>query len=176
MFGIRGWRTRSSCTRNIDLRYRIGRVTAHASARWDLSAPPGGRDASRVVAHGTRANVILEQGVDTGHRRRLIVEPWGRTGGVPPAMTDAVAAWRTEFPGLEIAGAGPGRYEVAIPAGLDAGHVSHFTRVLDECLDTIDARRWPAAQAARTLAKYTFLAEVAAKAGGGHTVPAQENR
>jgi hypothetical protein len=91
-------------------------------------------------------------------------------------MTDAVAAWRREFPGLEVADAGPGRYEVAIPAGLDAGHESHFTRVLDECLDTIDARRWPAAHAARTLAKYTFLAEVAARAGGGDTVPAQENR
>src|SRR5439155_5405 len=36
-----------------ELVYRIGRVTASAATRWNLSPLPGGGDASRSVAHGT---------------------------------------------------------------------------------------------------------------------------
>ena len=52
---------------------------------------------------------------------------------------------------------------MTIPPALDAGHESHFPLVLDELLKTIDERRWPAALAERTLAKYTLLAEAAAR-------------
>ena len=52
---------------------------------------------------------------------------------------------------------------MTIPLALDAGHESHFARVLDEFLRTLDEHRWPAALAERTLAKYTLLAEAAAR-------------
>ena len=55
-----------------------------------------------------------------------------------------------------------GRWEIAIPAGLDAGHEAHFALVLDTFLRAIDEKRWPAELAARTLAKYTLLAAAAA--------------
>jgi hypothetical protein len=44
----------------------------------------------------------------------------------------------------------------------DGGHETHFARVLDEFLTIVDDRRWPAAAAERTLAKYALLAEAAA--------------
>lgn len=147
---------------NAELAWQVGGVTARATTRWDLTPPAGGGDAARIAAHGRRADVILEQGAQTGHRRRLIVELRDQSAGVERALRDTVAAWQTELPGVGVTGAGPGRYEIAIPAALDAGHESHFTRVLDDFLTTIDEHRWPAALVARTLAKYTFLAEVAA--------------
>jgi hypothetical protein len=52
---------------------------------------------------------------------------------------------------------------VTVPPALDTGHESHFARVLDELLRLIDERGWPAALAERTLAKYTLLAEAAAR-------------
>ena len=57
--------------------------------------------------------------------------------------------------------AGPETYEVTVPH--DGGHETHFARVLDEFLRTVDDRRWPTALAQRTLAKYTLLAEAAAR-------------
>lgn len=75
-----------------------------------------------------------------------------------------------------MAPAGAGQYEVTIPAGLDAGHESHFARVLDEFLATIDDHRWPAGLAERTLAKYTLLAEASAWTSAGHTMPMEEPR
>jgi hypothetical protein len=62
--------------------------------------------------------------------------------------------------------AGPETFEVTVPPQLDGGHETHFARVLDEFLTIVDDHRWPRALAQRTLAKYTLLAEAAAKTSG----------
>jgi len=167
---------------NAELAYRIGRVSASAATRWNLAAAPGGGDASRNVVHGTRAGIRLEQSARTGYRRKVFVEPYGEAGRVERALRDAVEAWRAELPGVAVAPAagsetagrgtagpespGPGAYEVIVPPSLDGGHETHFPLVLDEFLRIVDERRWPAAVAARTLAKYTLLAEAAARTRG----------
>jgi predicted dehydrogenase len=148
---------------NAELVYRIGRLTASASTRWDLSPSPGGGDAAQSVARGTRADIRLEQSARTGHRRRVFVEPRTDAADVTRALRDTVAAWQAELPGLDVAPAGPGTYEVTWPPSLDGGHETHFARVLDDFLRIVDERRWPAALARRALAKYALLAEAAAK-------------
>jgi hypothetical protein len=147
---------------NAELVYRIGRVTASAATRWNLSPSPGGGDASHSVAHGTRADVRLEQSIRTGYRRRVFLEPRTDAAGAARALRDAVTEWKAEVPRLEVVPAGPETYEVTVPP-LDGGHETHFARVLDEFLRTVDDRRWPTALAQRTLAKYTLLAEAAAR-------------
>jgi predicted dehydrogenase len=149
---------------NVELEYRIGAVTARATSCWRLSGPDGG-DTHRIVARGTRADLVLER----GRRRRLIVQPHGDAARLPTAM-------RRELPGASVAEVGEGRYELTIPAGLDPGHESHFARVLDEFLTTIDDRRWPADLADRTLAKYAFLAEAAARIRPGRTAGSERVR
>jgi predicted dehydrogenase len=147
---------------NAELMYRIGRLTASASTRWNLSPAPGGGDAAHSVAHGTRADIRLEQSARTGHRRRVFVEP--RTAAdVTRALRETVAVWQAELPGIDVAPAGPGTYEVTVPPSLDGGHETHFARVLDDFLRIVDERRWPAALARRALAKYALLAETVAK-------------
>jgi predicted dehydrogenase len=145
---------------NAELEYRIGSVTARAAARWALSPPPGGGDTSHVAVHGTRSTLRLDRDAGTGYRRRLVVEAHDDRAG--PALRERVASWQAELPGLGVSPAGPGRHEITGLAALDGGHETHFPFVLAAFLDAIDARRWPAARAARTLAKYTLLAEAAA--------------
>jgi predicted dehydrogenase len=161
---------------NAELVYRISHVTARAAVLWHLSPPPGGGDTHSVIAHGTRADILMEQGAHTGHRRRLIVKSQGDPEGVGRAMIDTVTAVQHELPGVGVEPAGPGRYEVTIPVALDAGHESHFAQVLDEFLRTIDDHRWPAAVAERTLAKYTLLAEASARTSADHAMPMEESR
>lgn len=146
---------------NSELVYTIGRLTASASTRWNL-APPGGADSSRTVAHGTRADVRMEQSERTGYRRKVFVEPRA-AADVTQALRDTVAGWQGQLPGIAVAPAGPDAYEVVLPAALDGGHETHFARVLDGVLRIVDEGRWPAALAQRTLGKYTLLAEAAAK-------------
>jgi len=152
---------------NARLEYCIGGVTARASARWDLAPPPGGGDTSRIVAHGTRADVGLEQGAHTGYRRRLFVET--RDDHAARALIDTVAAWQRDLPGVAVERAGGARFDVTVPPALDAGHESHFAQVLDTFLGAIDDRAWPTARSERTRAKYTLLAEAAAVAASHET-------
>ena len=147
---------------NAELVYKIGGVTARAATRWDLSPPPaGGGDTSHLAARGTRADVRLEQSAGTGYRRRIFVEPHVDAAGIERALREAVSAWQSEFPGAGVVAAGADALEVTVQ--FDGGHETHFARVLDEFLEFVDARRRPAAVAERTLAKYTLLAEAAAR-------------
>jgi len=151
--------------------YQIGRVTARATTRWNLLPSPGGGDASHGVAHGTRADVRLEQSARTEHRRRVFLEPRTDAGGVARALRETVTAWQAELPGVEVLPAGPETFEVSVPPPLDGGHETHFARVLDEFLTIVDAHRWPRALAARTLAKYTLLADAAARTSAEDVMP-----
>jgi predicted dehydrogenase len=144
---------------NARIEYRVGAVTTRAETRWDLAPPAGGGDTSVMVAHGTGASVRLEQSARTGHRRQILVD---MHEGSARALVERVAGWQAEFPGVRVEPAGAGGREVVVPAALDGGHETHFALVLDEFLAAIDAHRWPAALAQRTLAKYALLAEVAA--------------
>jgi predicted dehydrogenase len=155
---------------NSELVYRIGDVTTRATTRWEL-APPSGADTHSAIARGTSADILLDQGPHTANRRRLFVDSRGDVDGTGRAIADAVGATADEFPGIGVARAGAERHEVTIPPGLDAGHESHFTKVRDEFLQAVDGRRWPAALAARTLAKYTLLAEAV-----GDPKPMEERR
>jgi len=148
---------------NAELVYQIGRVTARAATRWNLSPSPGGGDASHSVAHGTRADVRLEQSARTDHRRRVFLEPRTDARSVGRALRETVRAWQAELPGVDVVPAGPETFEVTVPPPLDGGHETHFARVLDEFLTIVDAQHWPSALAERTLAKYTLLAEAAAR-------------
>jgi predicted dehydrogenase len=148
---------------NAELVYRVGRVTASAATRWNVSPLPGGGDASHSITHGTRADIRMEQSARTGHRRRVFVEPRTDPAGVARALRDTVTAWQGEVPGVDVVPAGPEMYEVTVPPPLDGGHETHFARVLDEFLRIVDAHRWPTALAERTLAKYTLLAEAVAR-------------
>ncbi len=148
---------------NAEMRFRIGGAAARAAARWDLAAPSGSGDTALSVVRGTRATVVLEQGPETGGRRRLSVEPRGDAEPVMRALNEVVAAAQAELPGVRVERDG-GRAVLAVPPALASGHEAHFALVLEELLAAIDEDRWPAALAARTLAKYTLLAEAAATA------------
>lgn len=147
---------------NAELRYQVGAVIARSSARWDLAPPPGGGDSSRVMAHGTLADICLEQGAHTGHRRQLVIEPRSDPERVARGLRQTVTAWAGEFHGIRVESEDGNRQLISIPSALDAGHESHFAQVLDEFLRAVDEHRWPAERARRTLDKYTLLARAAA--------------
>ncbi|HUK64188.1 MAG TPA: putative oxidoreductase C-terminal domain-containing protein, partial [Dongiaceae bacterium] len=148
---------------NAELSFRAGGVTAHLAARWDLTEPPGGGDAHSATITGTASRVRIEQGPETGFRRRLRVEPRGSAGRLERALERAVAAWQVAHPGLEVVPARDG-FEIRVPAAPGTTHEAQFPLVLDEFLRTLDHGPWPDARAAATLAKYELLARALAHA------------
>jgi len=142
---------------NAEISFRIDGVDAHLMTRWDLTEPPGGGDAHSAAITGTDARVRIEQGPQTGFRRRLWVEPRGSGARLEKALGRAVAAWQSDHPGLDVTTAADG-FEVRVPAGPGTAHEAQFPLVLDEFLRTLDGGTWPDARAAETLAKYELLA------------------
>jgi predicted dehydrogenase len=147
---------------NAELSYQVSGVSARVAARWNVAAPAGGGDRYRAAAHGSGADIVLEQGPETANRRRVTIEPRGQADRVARAVRDAVASWQAELPGVGVESGIGGGMALVLPPALAAGHEAHFAIVLDSLVRAIDDGGWPAAPAARTLAKYTLLAEAAA--------------
>jgi len=154
---------------NAELAFRLRGVHVHLAARWDLTEPSGGGDAHSATVVGTASRVRIEQGPDTGFRRRLFVEPRRRESRVGTALERAMATWQPEYPGLG-AVPSPAGFEVVIPAGPGTAHEAQFPLVLDEFLRAIDRGSGPDERAAETLAKYELLARALASAQGAPAV------
>ena len=147
---------------NAELSCRVSGVSARLAAVWNVVAPAGGGDRYRAVARGSFADIVLAQGPETDHRRRVTIEPRDHADRVARAVRDAVASWQAELPGLGVEPGVRGSMGLVIPPPLTAGHEAHFAVVLDSLIQAIDDGGWPAARAARTLAKYALLAKAAA--------------
>ncbi|HEU4366793.1 MAG TPA: putative oxidoreductase C-terminal domain-containing protein [Methylomirabilota bacterium] len=149
---------------NAEMSFRLRGVEVHLTTRWDLTEAAGAGDAHVTTLSGTVSRLRVEQGPETGHRRRLRVEP--RAGGsrLAAALERAVAAWQPEHPGLRVAAA-PDGFEIEVPGGRGTAHESQFPLVLDEFLQSLGRGRWPDERAAGTLAKYELLARALASGG-----------
>lgn len=145
---------------NAELAYRLRGVTARAATRWEVSSPPGGGDTSRLVLRGRAATIRVEVSAETGFRRRVLVESRGDAAETARHLARALTGG--EWPGARIRATDAAGHEIDVPPALDVGHEAHFAEILDELLGWIDTDHRSAALAARTLAKYTLLAEAAA--------------
>ena len=145
---------------NAEMAYRLRGVTVRAATRWEVSAPPGGGDTSRLVLRGRAATIQVEVSEETGFRRRVVVEARGDATETARHLARILAGG--EWPGARAGAVDAARYELEVPPALDVGHEAHFAELLGELLGWIDTGHRPAALATRTLAKYSLLAEAAA--------------
>lgn len=151
------------CNAQID--YRLGGVPARVVSLWNLAIPDGGGDTHHAVLRGTRSDIVVDQGPQTGFRTRLRVFPHVPGGGVVSALAEAVVALQREFPGLSLVRDGEA-VRLDVPARLHTTHEEHFAKVLDEFLGHIRAGAWPETLAPDLLAKYTLLAQARELANG----------
>ena len=128
------------CNGEIDLSL-LG-VRARMRAEWGQREPPGSGDRHPSIVRGTRCDIVVHHGPETGPRAELAIVPKaGASVGAP--LAEAVAQWQEAFPGLGVVSSGAG-YRFTIPDALRTDHESHFAMVLEAFLDYVDAGRWPA--------------------------------
>ena len=142
---------------NGELEIVLDDLTARLRCVWNVETPPHGGDTSLAMVRGTRADIRLEQSERTAYRRELVVLPH-RDGAGADALSEIIARWQAEWPGIALRPHTEGGVEITIPAGLDGGHETHFAQVLDAFLTSVDTGKLPPGAAARTLAKYEVLA------------------
>jgi predicted dehydrogenase len=145
---------------NAQFSYRLSGVPVRLESLWHLAIPEGGGDTHHAIARGTRADLIVEQGPDTGFRTELTVRPASPDANYARALHDAIAALQNQFPGVRVEPTGSS-FRIAIPEASRTTHEEHFAAVLDQFLCYVDRRQWPDNLGRDLLTKYTLLARAA---------------
>ena len=142
---------------NGEIRYRLRGVPVRQRAEWGQREPDGGGDMHRTTVRGEHAVLTARTGPETGFRGELHVAPRDPGAGFDARLSERLAAWAAEMPGLAHRPSPLGR-EIVIPDALHTPHEAHFAMVLEEFLDLLDADGWPAVLAMRIRTRYTLLA------------------
>jgi predicted dehydrogenase len=145
---------------NAEIAYRLRGVPVHIESRWDLAIPEGGGDTHYAVVRGSRADLVVEQGPETGFQTSLVVRPVGPAKGLEDALAAAARSLQPGFPGLAFERTGA-QFRASIPAELRTTHEEHFAAVLEEFLGWIDDGTPPATLSPDLVTKYTLLAQAA---------------
>jgi len=141
---------------NAGIRYRLRDIPVQIESLWNLAIPRDGGDTHYAVLRGTQAELLVDQGPDTGFKTRLTLRPVRNNGRYEDSVARAVAALQADFPGVGYEAQADG-YRIRIPDALRTGHESHFAEVLQEFLGYIEKGAWPQQLGPDIVAKYTLL-------------------
>ena len=109
------------------------------------------------MARGKRADVVVDQGPETGFDPRLRIIPVEKSFEYEIELRTALARLQQICPGVGCKDDEMG-YQITIPAAMHQGHEARFAEVLDRFLGYVDAGRWPQRVSDELVAKYTLLA------------------
>jgi predicted dehydrogenase len=145
------------CNGAID--YRLRGVSVRQTAEWRPVEPEHGGDLHHTVIRGTRTDVVVRQGPETGFQAEIHLRVNAATDA--PSLHALIKArirqWQEEFPGLAVRASDLG-LQLMVPDSIHTPHEAHFAMVLETFLDYLDAGRWPRELSAAIGTRYTLLA------------------
>jgi predicted dehydrogenase len=150
---------------NGEINYQIKGVHAKTSVVWKYKAPEGTGDTHYSIMRGTKANLIIRQGVEENFRPTLYIEPLGQDETFDEKLSEQVKSLQDKFHGVAVEKSG-NAWIVVIPEQYKEGHEAHFARVAEKYLEYVKQGNMPAWEIPNMLAKYfttTTALEVAAK-------------
>ena len=141
---------------NGEIIYRIKGVCAKISVIWNYVAPPGGGDTYYSTMRGTKASLIIRQGIEQQYNPVLYIE-------IPESvdLKEATDALGKNFPNVEKKYPGIGLkkisdriWEVEVPQKYNDGHEAHFGKVMDKFLQYLNEKKLPDWEVPNMIAKY----------------------
>lgn len=143
---------------NAKISYTLRGVPVEVDSIWDLAIPEGGGDTHYGILRGRRADLIVDQGPDTGFDTRLRIVPVQNSRAYGKAVAGALHGLQNLCPGVRQEADGDG-YLVAVPAVMHTGHEARFAEVLNQFLGYVDSGEWPQRISQELVAKYTLMAQ-----------------
>ncbi len=142
---------------NANIRFTLRGLPVEIDSVWNLAIPEGGGDTHYCILRGTRADIVVDQGPETGFETRLRVIPVDASDAFNNVLTRALSDMQSEFPGVNHEATGTA-YEIVIPTAMRHGHEARFADVLNRFLEYVDSGTWPAELGPQLVAKYSLLA------------------
>ncbi len=141
---------------NGEFTYKLRGVAVKLSVIWALEAPEGGGDTHYSIMRGSKSDLIIEQGPQTGNKSELFIKPNGNIDEIEALLKTAVEKMARE--GLEVV-RNDERLRLEIPTELRTTHEEHFAEVRDDFIACIDGEKeFPANMKSALKAKYSLLA------------------
>jgi predicted dehydrogenase len=134
---------------NGEINYSIKGVHAKTTALWNFKAPEGGGDTHYSLLKGTKANLVIRQGVEENYQSTLYIEPIDKNAD----PSEAFKKIQAKYPGVELKKSANG-WQVVIPSKYKEGHEEHFARVTEKFLEYIKNNNMPAWEVPNMLTKY----------------------
>jgi predicted dehydrogenase len=131
--------------------YKLRGVPVKLSVIWALEAPEGGGDTHYSIMRGSKSDLIIEQGPQTGNKPELFVQPHGDIDSIEALLKAANE-------GIEIVREGE-RLRLELPDELRTSHEEHFGSVRDDFIACINGEKdFPVNMKSALEAKYSLLA------------------
>ncbi|MEO8507071.1 MAG: putative oxidoreductase C-terminal domain-containing protein [Betaproteobacteria bacterium] len=152
---------------NGEIDYVLRGIHAKVSVLWNFEAPAGAGDTHYSVLRGTRASLVIRQGLAEKYQPTLSIEPVAGTDlrEFASALAASLPRLQFEFPGVDVERGGNG-WQVLVPASYHVGHEAHFAQVAQEFLRYVKAGALPAWEEPNMLAKYYTTTQALALARG----------
>ena len=134
---------------NGEFTYKLRGILVKLSVIWALEAPEGGGDTHYSIMRGSKSDLIIEQGPQTGNKPELFVKPHGDIDKIEALLKEQ---------DIEIARSGE-RLKIVIPDELRTTHEEHFAAVRNDFIACVDGRKkFPSNMKNALEAKYSLLA------------------
>ena len=140
---------------NGEVHYTLRGVHVTVIARWNFEAPPGGKDALYSLLRGTKANLMIKQGVEEKYLPTLYVASSSEVSApeFEKSLRKAIEKLNERYPGLSLKRSGE-NWTVQVPEKYEVGHESHFGQVTEHFLKYLRQRKLPSWEVPNMLAKY----------------------
>jgi predicted dehydrogenase len=137
---------------NGEINYRLKGVHAKVSVEWNYKASVGG-DAHYSILRGTKANLVVRQGVEQQYQPTLYIEPLHTDAFYETALMEQLKKIQYKYPGIELKKMNK-QWMVIIPDKYKEGHEAHFARVTENFLEYLQKGNMPGWEVPNMLAKY----------------------
>ena len=139
---------------NGEINYQLKGVHAKTSVIWNYKAPEGTGDTHYSTMHGTKASLVIKQGIEEKYQSTLYIEPKNPSDAAyTEGVNKALATIQKTYPDITLEQMGQ-KWKVVIPEKYREGHETHFARVTERFLDYLTNGNMPVWEVPNMLAKY----------------------
>ena len=136
---------------NGEINFSVKGVNARTTVLWDFEAPGGAGDSHYCLMRGSKANLVIRQGVEENYRPELYIEPL--EGDIPELESVFSSTVAAKYPGVGLERAGR-EWHVLITDSYRVGHEAHFGQVTQNFLGYLSDGSLPEWEVPNMISKY----------------------
>ena len=133
--------------------YTLKDIHARVSVTWAYKAPEGGGDTHFSLMRGTKANLIIRQGIEQDYVPTLYIESISMGRDYEKLLNEQIKKIQNKYPGIDLKKQ-DGGWEVVIPKSYRNGHEAHFAQVTENFLSYLKNGTLPDWEVPNMITKY----------------------